>query len=245
MDYERNEDTLRKDANLEGAPIFRPKYHCSVCCNPVDKSFAGPNATCYSCGQKPEFLDGISHVEAGAIYYPKGDWGELNGTVIQELIKFSREIWDAKDLEHTDKMVEILALTFQKYPDFKSFDKLMIPPSSSSGPNHMIPKAERISDRFDIPFYNSIEEIESTGEMKNKSSASARMSSAEDNYRCNIDVNNERILILDDMVTSGSTATGIATALHDKGAAEVGVASITRTVDAWALKNRDLVREKR
>jgi len=76
--------------------------------------------------------------------------------------------------------------------------------------------------------------------MKGKG-AEARKKAAEDNYKCNVELNNDRVLILDDILTTGSTVKGVAQAIHAQGASQIAVVSMARNVDLDTLTMTKLI----
>lgn len=241
--YRRNEDALKKYDDLPGAPVYRHRYRCSKCSNPIKESYAGPAGECYFCGVEDQDISPIEYIESSSLYFVEKDWGEANGDIIYDLIQFSREIWAAKELEHTNKMVELLKYGILR-ANYQNFDVIVVPPSSSSGPNHMVPKAEAVGNEFGIKFENVIVERDPTGQTKSKSSASVRWEDAEENYLCETTMDDKRVLILDDVVVSCSTVVGVANAVSDKGASQIGVVSMARSVDLHALTNNNLLIEQ-
>jgi len=236
----RNRDLLEKYDSFAGAPVYRAKHRCKTCDRPIKPEYGrGPGGECYFCGYKGEDLDPVDNAICFGLYFRKKDWGDAEGKVIYDLKKFAREIQSAKDQEKTEKMANILALSIIK-EGFDSYDRIVIPPSSSSGPNHMHPKAEQISKRFGIPFEKSVEKRSKTGQMKGKG-AKARKKAAEDNYKCNVELNNDRVLILDDILTTGSTVKGVAQAIHAQGASQIAVVSMARNVDLDTLTMTKLI----
>jgi len=236
----RNQETLKKDDSFTGAPIYRAEHRCLQCSNPIDGTWvSGPGGHCYHCGVEGEDLSPIDEVEAVTIYLKRAEWGAASGPVINNLVQFAEELIAAKDLNHTEKMANILSHGI-RINSFENYDSIVIPPSSSPGENHMVPKAEAVSDEFDIPFEDAIVEIDETGEMK-RMGADQRRESAEGNYQCETTLSNERVLILDDLLTTCSTAKGVAEACQQRGASQISVVSMARNVDLYQLKKANLI----
>jgi len=180
--YTRNEEYFKRYDSLGGAPIYWPKHTCSTCSAPIRSEFDGPAGECYDCGHQGRDLSPISSIHSVAAYFPKKYWGDAEGHIINQLIKFGRELFDAKDREYTEKMGNLLHLGIIN-GGYTSYDVSVIPPSSSDGPNHMTPKAEFVEDKTDISFEDPIVEVENTGESKKKG-AQKRWEDSKDNYRC-------------------------------------------------------------
>lgn len=239
--FERNPDLLKKDASLSGAPIYAPKHQCIKCGIPVEPQYA-PQPKCYNC----EFgnqVGTLSRIFAVTLYLVTDDWHSGRGEVIRNLRRFAKEILDAKDGDYVEKMAEVLAYGVRNSGTLSKFDLIVIPPSSGDS-NHMLPRARRLEDMVDIPFQDIIEEVNDTGEMKNKSTAAARKEAAENSYRCTSDVTGERIIIADDVTTTCSTMADIGRALEKKGATQIAGLSIARSIDLQELKKTGLVIEK-
>lgn len=241
--FELNPETLSKLDRFSGAPIYRAKYRCADCCNPIKKAFAGPHGTCYQCGPGDLDIHPIDKIEAVVLYFTQEYWDEGRGPVIDGLIEFGIEFLAAKDSNHTEKMLNILSSGIVN-AQFTNFDFLVIPPSSSDGPNHMTPKAEGIESRFGIDFENAIVDLKPNIEMKKIPRAQERRDVARGKFECQTNTQDERVLILDDLITSCATALGVAEAVHDKGASQIGVVSIARAVDLRALKLCELIIEQ-
>jgi len=238
--YQQNPEFLKKYDQVPGAPLYRPKYRCADCSNPIDGG--SDHTLCYQCGVGNLDISPIKSIEGVFLYFNKREWGDVDGPVIDDLIQFSKEILEAKGGGYTDKMSEILMFGI-KQGAFSNFDAAVVPPSSSSGPNHMVPKAETVETRTGIEFVSCIVDTTGGKEMKKITSAEKRREIARDRYECQADVEDERILILDDIVTSCATSVGVAEALRKKGASQIGVVSMTRSVDVYGLKNRNLIVE--
>jgi predicted amidophosphoribosyltransferase len=176
------------------------------------------------------------------LYLKHEEWDKEAGPVIDGFVEFGQEFLAAKDRIHTGKMVDILALGVE-LGTFSNFDLLVTPPSSSAGPNHMTPKAEGIEERFGIDFEDAIVDLKPHIEMKSIPSASKRREVAREKFECQTRTKDERVLILDDLITSCATAIGVAEAVHERGASQIGVVSIARSVDLYTLKNRNLITE--
>lgn len=239
--YTRNEDTLRKSTSLPGAPILFPKYRCTHCSQPIKKKFAGPSGACWPCEYGEQDIDPLTKIDAVSIYFPQGDWGNADGKVISELIEFSREILEAKESRHTEKMVEILGFGIERM-GYENFDVVMIPPSSSE-PNHMRPKAHGIEQMYGIPFEDAIIKLSETKPMKTLS-AKGREEVTDGNYYCQSNVEGERVILLDDIVTTTNTICGVASAVENQGASKIVTVAMTRSVDLFDLKKMNLISEK-
>jgi predicted amidophosphoribosyltransferase len=238
--YIPNTNTLKKDDSFAGAPIYRAKYRCLQCSNPIAKKYvSGPGGHCFHCGVAGQDLSPINEVEGVGIYLKKDEWGDESGSVIDDLEQFSNELLEAKDCNHTEKMANILSFGIETN-SLENYDTIVIPPSSSSGLNHMIPKAKAISNEFNIPFEDAIVEINESGEMKQKGAAQRR-ESAEENYYCETQLTDERVLILDDILTTCNTAKGVARACDERGATQISVVSMARNVDIYQLKEANLI----
>lgn len=241
--FELNPETLSELDPFSGAPVYRAKYRCADCCNPIKKRFAGPHATCYPCGPGDLDIFPIDAIEAVVLYLTQEYWNEAQGPVIDGFVEFGNEFLAAKDLNHTEKMVDILSFGVRN-TQFTNFNLIVIPPSSSEGPNHMTPKAEGIESRFGIDFEDAIVDLRPDIEMKQISRAQVRRERAREKFECQTNTQDERVLILDDLITSCATAIGVAEAVHDKGASQIGVVSIARAVDLRALKDCELIIEQ-
>lgn len=241
--FELNPETLSKLDRFSGAPMYRAKYRCADCCNPIKKAFAGPHGTCYQCGPGDLDISPLDIIEAVGLYLTREYWDEGQGPVIDGLIAFGNEFLAAKDLNHTEKMIDILSLGIMN-AQFTNFDLLVIPPSSSDGPNHMKPKAEGIESRFGIDFEDAIVDLRPDIEMKKIARAQERRQVAREKFECQTNTQDERVLILDDLMTSCATTIGVAEAVHDKGASQIGAVSIARAVDLRALEDCELIIEQ-
>ena len=240
--FNQNPDSLQRFDSFSGAPVYRAKYQCADCCNPIDKDYAEPQGGCYPCGPGDLDISPIDSIEAVLLYLKREEWDEETGPVIDGLVEFGQEFLAAKERTHTEKMVNILSLGVE-FGTFGNFDLLVIPPSSSTGPNHMTPKAEGIEERFGIEFEDAIIDLKPHIEMKSISEASERREVARDKFECQTSTQDERVLILDDLITSCATTIGVAEAVEKRGASQIGVVSIARSVDLYTLKHRDLITE--
>lgn len=238
--FVRNENNLRKFDDYDGAPLFRARYRCTDCGNPVQRRFHGPQGKCYKCEYDEQDIAPIDRIEAVGIYFPERDWDDAEGPIIDELIRYAKEIWEAKEGHHTDKMADILLYGIIER-NWDNFDLILFPPSTRTE-NHMIPKARVLEDILGIPYEDAIVEVEETPATKTMS-ADERRESAEDNHVCQTNVEGERVLIIDDVAATMSIITETARAIKEKGASQIVAVTMSRSVDLWELQNSNLIEE--
>lgn len=127
-----------------------------------------------------------------------------------------------------DTLCDWLLVAFEKLGD-KDFDMVIPVPAFEEKETRLYFLAEKFSLLSKIPFCpDSLKKIRKTEKQHNLSSAERRLNligafEAEDS------VFGKKILLVDDIFTTGSTANECANALYDKGAEKVSVITILKT----------------
>jgi len=193
--------------------MLLPEPYCLLCARsiPPNKDYD----LCYDCNRGDSQVDQInlSRIYAATIYVP----------MVRSAILINEEIKNCKnDPSFVNNLVEVLEYIINnKYPELNSMDILIpAPRGTRTDYNHMFEITKELSRRIGIPAKDILcknEDYPSQVGLDRE----ARIENVKEKIGCKERVDGKRILLVDDVVTTGATMLNSAIALKEKGAHEV------------------------
>lgn len=234
--YELVEENAEKVGEFGGTSVIRPKFRCKKCSRAIKEGFTHTSEVCNLCnnGENPvgEELDRIFAV---SIYVPDADDDDL-----------VKAILDAKDGDRHEMMSDLLSWGIENDDALNQSDLITVPPSGSADVddenNHMASIGELLSSKVEIPFeclLTKDEEYESQTGLSGEERKENIKGSMKTKKRVDVD----RVLVIDDVATTGSTLAEAARALSAAGAEEIKGLVIARDEDLTNLEFADVVRQ--
>ncbi len=190
-----------------------PKPYCERCADPIRPSIS--TGLCYNCynGNTQVDLANLSKVYAASVYVSHSIGHILSG-----------EIKKCKhDLSYTGGLAEVLEhATTVMYPELNSYDALTFPPrgSKTEKENHLEGIVNNLSARIEIEVMDILSKLTDYSSQW-KRSRENRIENVKDQIGCSEYVTDRRIIVVDDVFTTGATLLNSAKALRKMGAREV------------------------
>ncbi len=224
---------LKKFFNKIAEAVFVDKYNCMVCgrelkgenryalCELCSAKLIQIAYPCKKCG-KPlnRETDYCIMCENHTRHFTRAYsvfeyWGEIEQLIYA--LKFGGKKYLAKYLSAhlADKFLEegIIVDCITAMPLHEAREK-------QRGYNQAGLLAKTLAKRLNLPLYNSLERVKAT-EMQAKTSGRERMKNVENAFLATGSYKNQRVLLVDDVLTTGATMSEAAKALKKGGALEV------------------------
>jgi predicted amidophosphoribosyltransferase len=203
----------------EVIPLF-PEPLCGMCAAPIDVSYE----ICYNCYSGDTQVDKINllRIYAASVYI-----SESVGHTVSEEIKKCKN-----DISCADSLAEVLDFAIKDlYPELTEYDLLVYPPrGETSKLNHLETIATKLSQRVRIPQRDLLFKITDYPSQRGLDRDN-RIENVQDKIGCKNNVNNLRVVVVDDTCTTGATLLNSAKALKSKGAKEVVGLAIGRATN--------------
>jgi len=200
----------------DGAKIYLlPKPYCERCAEPIHPSYAG-SGLCYHCYNGKTQVDQInlSRVYAASVYISHSSIGH----------NLSEEIKKCKhDLSYTEKLAEVLEHAIKKmYPELRYYNIITYPPrgSKTARENHIEKIADILSARVGIRSRDLLYKLVNYPSQQTLS-REKRIENVRDKIGCKEYVDNQKVIVIDDVYTTGATLLNSAKALKRMGARKV------------------------
>lgn len=189
--------------------IFYRQDLCFVC-----KEEQTDNYICPSCLSKLEFTEGRFDLASGRVYYPL-----FYNNMIKSIIKgfkFEKKTYLVRPLglilfefaKNIPDLMDVDFLTYVGMDPVSQFDR---------GYNQAFLLAEELSNYMNKPIIEIATKVKKTKE-QNKSSAKERKSNLSLSYSCkkDLDINGKKVLLIDDLVTTGATLEAVSKCILDQ-----------------------------
>jgi hypothetical protein len=193
--------------------MLLPEPYCPLCASLIDPY--ENYYLCFDCYSGKSQVDKInlSRIHAATIYVP-----EVTPNVL-----INDEIINCKnDPTYVNGLAEVLEYVIKnKYPYLGSMDILIpTPRGENTEYNHVFEIAKVLSPRIGIPTEDILYKTEDYSSQVGRG-REARIENVRGKIGCKERVNRKRIVLVDDVVTTGATMLNSAIALKEKGAQEV------------------------
>ena len=128
-----------------------------------------------------------------------------------------------------DTLLDWLFIAYEKLGE-KDFDAVIPVPAFGTNKTRLSALAEKFALMADLPFCPKLLKKIRKTEKQRKLSASERRLNIAGAFEADPSVFGKNILLVDDIFTTGSTVSECANALYDKGASEVFIITILKTI---------------
>jgi len=194
--------------------VLLPKPYCERCADPIPPSYVG-TGLCYNCYSGNTLVDliNLSKVYAASVYV-----SHSIGHILSDEIKKCKH-----DLSYTEGLAEVLEhATTVMYPELKSYDALTFPPrgSRTAKKNHLKEIVNSLSDRIEIEVMDILYKLTDYPSQQTLSREN-RIENVKDKIGCSEYVTDRRVIVVDDVFTTGATLLNSAKALRKMGAKAV------------------------
>ncbi len=198
--------------------LFYSEDYCKFCLEEKSNSYI-----CDNCIERLEFIDGSKILENGNCYYPL-----FYNNYIKNIIKKYK-------YEDSTYLVKPLAEILYKFYlskgldyEYISFVPMINKDEFVRGYNQSYLLAKELSEYLDIELIDLVEKIRVTKD-QNKIDRFERKKNLENSFRVykNLDIDNKKILIIDDLVTTGATFDTIAKEIKSVYDVEISLLAIS------------------
>lgn len=251
--YTPNDEHVEVLADLDGAPVVRPKHRCELCAKATEEQYS----RCYKCAYTDENQvgDDLHAVFAVGIYVDESAEGALRGRIETDsgawdadvLHEYTEEIRAAKDGDHVEKMARLLARSVREHDALTNLDLLVPAPSGSAdvpAENHVVPIGNRLETLVGIPHRHVTH-----GEFKSQrrqAGIEERVQNVRGAVRLTKSrIDAERALVIDDVATTCATLSDTARALHEAGVRDVLALVLGRNEDYRSLEDAGVLTSDR
>lgn len=193
-----------------------PGPRCPRCGRPLD---GGRGGTCETCG---DWMDGLLLAARFVYPYRRPVSGMIRRMKYRGVARLAE--WMAR---------EMYGVVRRELPG--EFDAVVPVPMHARrlrlrGVNHAAAIARALSLQMNVPCVEALTRIRDTSQQA-RLNAKARRKNLEGAFAASADVRGRKILLVDDVLTTGATALGCARALHAAGAADVQFIALAGAID--------------
>lgn len=202
--------------------------YCEWCSKPIAKIYKD-YGLCYDCNIKlRNFNPPLVTINTVGIYKLRSAENQL-----------SKEIWQfKKDPSLAGKLGECMVWVINnRYQFLRNMDLIVPVPNGDSEReyNQAALLAEYVSENIEIPFKDILYKKEEYPAQHTTVSLEDKCSNIKDKIGCNKEINEKRILLIDDTYITGNTKNECARVLKECGAKEIKCLIIGRSVDQTNL----------
>lgn len=188
-------------------------YNCVSCGRPVQGK-----CLCEKCSEEVFYSGNYYNGFAFACYY--------KGAAKEAMLRYKF----ASDYKFCfDTLLRWLLLAYEKLGE-KNFDAVVPVPSFEAKKTRLSELSEKFALMADLPFRPELLRKIRKTEKQRELSASERRLNIAGAFEADCSVSGKKILLVDDIFTTGSTAMECANALYDRGAEKVFVVTIFKTI---------------
>lgn len=209
--------------------LYEP--YCEVCGEPIPVSYTF-NPLCAICRRR-EYSEGENNFKIRAFGKYK-NWSS-NDRLSSEILQFKT------DQSLCNLLSECLCFALDKmYPELKDLDYIVpVKSSQSAGFNPPTLLAEQLSRKYDFQYADCL--LRNYQKVHTGANFEKREEIIRGNITCNKSFNNESVLLIDDVCTTGTTIRECATALLNKNVKEVWALVLGRNV---SKEHMEILRKK-
>ena len=217
-----------------GDPVPHPERQCELCGAAISEKWSEITGKCSNCTRGiNEVGDDLDRIYAVTIYFSEAEDHSL-----------SNQLAPPKDGSFAKEKARILQWGIENLDELHEVDLLVPPPSGGEDEyNHMVDTGERLSRHVGIPFRDV-----TNGDyqpQKDMDSLSDRKENIQGEVTCAADLHHvDRVLVIDDIVTTGATLSDTARALLEAGAGEVQGLTVSRSMDFRGLEDAKAMEAK-